>query len=157
MSAIKDWAVTAFAEVGFVKFSVVVFCAMTIAGLLSLCCSSSVLFGHNPSCVRQSLTFTFRFWTIFFFADEVMPYFGYYSIITRLLFFKHQTGLLRLKTLLLNWLPWFVLFGSLKSHFTDHLYESLLNKTYTTLTYKLGSVQAKPHSPDLKRRTSDWH
>ncbi len=65
VSAIKDIAITALADVGFVKFSVVGFCGnrvfkMNIAGLLSLCCSSSVLFGHNPSCVRQSLSFTFR-------------------------------------------------------------------------------------------------
>ncbi len=54
----------------------------------------------------------------------------------RLLFLKHLTiGLLRLQVLLLNELPWFILFG--RHPFHPRLVLRLLNMTYTIMIYNL--------------------
>ncbi len=83
--------------------------------LSSLCCSSSVLF-VLPS------DYTCPYHSLFFFADDILPYFVYSVIIIKMLL-KHQITGLVLQMLLRNKLLWFVLFGRLTiTHFTYHIY-----------------------------------
>ena len=65
-------------DVGFVKLSSDCFCGtvfkMNVKFCSHLCCSTSMIYRHNPFNVRWSLSLNFGFWSLFLLADDVLPW-----------------------------------------------------------------------------------